>query len=262
VAFAEVNGQRLRYEDTGGDGPPVVLSHGFLMNREMFAPQVADLSDVYRVVTWDARGFGETQFDGKPFDLWDSARDVFGLLDHIGIERAVIGGLAQGGHLALRAALLQPDRVRALILIGTEAGTEPPDRLAEYRELVAGWSEHGYLEVPVSEVASQIIGDPELESVWKERWRSWDPSGLPTASAALLDRDDISDRIPELAMPVLLIHGTGDAAVPVSSAYDICEAVDDCRGVIEVQGATHAANLTHPEIVNPAVRNFLEGLPA
>ena len=78
MAFAEVNGQRIRYEDSGGDGPPVILAHGFLMDREMFAPQVEALSPEFRVITWDERGFGETEFDGKPFTYWDSAADCLG----------------------------------------------------------------------------------------------------------------------------------------------------------------------------------------
>ena len=114
MPYADVNGQRICYEDSGGDGPPVIFSHGFLMDREMFAAQVAALSPEYRVVTWDERGFGETEFDGEPFTYWDSARDCLGLLDQLGIGEAVLGGMSQGGFLSLRAALLAPDRVRAL----------------------------------------------------------------------------------------------------------------------------------------------------
>ncbi len=262
MPFAEVNGQSLRYEDTGGDGPPLVFSHGFLMDHEMFAPQVADLADVYRVITWDQRGFGETGFDGEPFDYWDSARDAFGLLDHLGIERAVLGGMSQGGYVSLRAALLQPDRVRALILIDTQAPPEAADKVAEYRAMIEAWSTNGYIEELASVVAGLIIADPGLEPEWKAKWRNLDPARLRAAGAALLDRDDISDRTPELAMPVLMVHGKEDTAIPVERAREICGAVDDCRGVVEVDGAAHAPNLTHPQIVNPAVRTFLEGLPA
>ena len=130
MPFAEVNGQRIRYEDSGGDGPPVILAHGFLMDREMFAPQVAALGDEFRFITWDERGFGETEFDGEPFTYWDSARDCLALLDHLGIEQAVVGGMSQGGFLSLRATLLAPERVRALVLIDTQAGVEDPERAA------------------------------------------------------------------------------------------------------------------------------------
>lgn len=63
MPYAQVNGQRLRYQDSGGDGLPVVFSHGFLMDHEMFEPQVAALRDDHRVITWDERAFGLTEFD-------------------------------------------------------------------------------------------------------------------------------------------------------------------------------------------------------
>ena len=262
MPFADVNGQRLYYEDSGGDGPPVLLSHGFLMDHEMFAPQVTDLADTYRVITWDQRGFGRTETDGAPFSYWDSARDLFGLLDHLGVERAVLGGMSQGGYVALRAALLHPDRVRALVLIDTQAPPEAPDKIAEYRTMLDTWAEHGYLEELASAVAGMILSEPDLEPVWREKWRRWDAARLRAAGGALLDRDDVTDRLPELPMPVLLVHGTADVAIPVGRAHEICAAVEDCRGVVEVAGAAHAPNLTHPEVVNPALRRFLEDLPA
>ncbi len=96
MPYAAVNGQRIYFEDTGGDGPPVILSHGFLMDHEMFAPQLEALVPEFRVITWDERGFGETQYDGQPFSYWDSANDCLGMLKHLGIDRAVLGGMSQG----------------------------------------------------------------------------------------------------------------------------------------------------------------------
>ena len=78
MSFADTNGQHLYYEDTGWDGPAVIFSHGFLMDHDMFAPQVDALRDRYRVITWDERGHGQTPCEG-PFDYWDSARDLLAL---------------------------------------------------------------------------------------------------------------------------------------------------------------------------------------
>ncbi len=76
MPHAAINGQQIYFEDSGGDGAPVVLAHGFLMDHEMFAPQVAALTAAgYRTITWDERGFGLTEFDGQPFTYWDSARN-------------------------------------------------------------------------------------------------------------------------------------------------------------------------------------------
>src|SRR5262245_11834925 len=136
MPFASINRQKIYFEDSGDAGLPVILGHGFLMDHEMFAPQVAALAPEFRVITWDERGFGQTEFDGKPFTYWDSARDCLGLLDHLGIRRAVVGGMSQGGYLSLRLALLAPERVIALVLIDTQAAAEHAAAKAGYQQLM------------------------------------------------------------------------------------------------------------------------------
>jgi 3-oxoadipate enol-lactonase len=262
VPYADVNGQELYYEDTGGDGPPIVFSHGFLMDHEMFAPQVEAFGDTHRVITWDERGFGRTESDGRPFTYWDSAQDLFGLLDHLGIERAVLVGMSQGGYLSLRAALLHPDRVRALVLIDTQAPPEDPDKIEGYRAMIDAWVTNGYQEELATVVAGLIIGDEAQTARWKEKWREWPAERLAQAGPALLDRDDITDRIPEIDAPTLICHGGGDVAIPTERAEQLQAALGECRGLVVVDGAAHAPNLTHPEEVNAAIREFLEGLPA
>src|SRR5690349_485309 len=132
MPYADVNGQRLHYQDSGGTGLPVVLAHGLLMDHEMFAPQVAALRDRYRVVTWDERGHGLTETTPDDFSYWDSADDLRGLLDALGIERAVVGGMSQGGFLSLRFALDHPERTIGLVLIDTQAGLEDEEKLPQY----------------------------------------------------------------------------------------------------------------------------------
>src|SRR5246127_231698 len=111
MPVAAANGIEINYTDSGGTGPAVVFSHGFLMDHTMFDQQVAALTPEYRVIAWDERGHGGTRATG-PFTYWDSAADALALLDHLGIERAVLAGMSQGGFLSLRAALAAPDRVR------------------------------------------------------------------------------------------------------------------------------------------------------
>jgi pimeloyl-ACP methyl ester carboxylesterase len=262
VPHADVNGQRLFFEDTGGDGPPLVLSHGFLMDHEMFAPQVAEFGDTHRVITWDERGFGATETDGRPFDYWDSARDLFALLDHLGIERAILGGMSQGGYLSLRAALLHPDRVRALVLIDTQAAPEDADKVAGYQAMIDSWVADGYQDEIADVVAGLIIGDAAIASYWKAKWAQWPAERLEHAGPALLTRDDVTDRLPEIDAPTLVVHGSADVAIPVDRAELLRDRLPDCRGLVVVDGAAHAANLTHPQVVNPPLREFLDGLPA
>ena len=108
MPIAQVNGQAIHYSDSGGNGPAIIFSHGFLMDLSMFDAQVDALKGEYRCVAWDERGFGQTPV-AAPFSYWDSANDAVALLEYLGIETAVFAGMSQGGFLSLRAALAHPD---------------------------------------------------------------------------------------------------------------------------------------------------------
>jgi 3-oxoadipate enol-lactonase len=261
MSYADVNGQRIRYDDSGGDGPPVILAHGFLMDRTMFEPQVDALSREFRVITWDERGFGETEFDGKPFTYWDSARDCLGLLDHLDIERAVVGGMSQGGFVSLRAALLAPQRVRALVLFDTQAGGEDPERLPQYRQMQQTWLVVGPVDELVDAIANLILGDAELNAKWIAKWRELDRErAMKEPGDTLLGRDDVTDRLGEIACPAIVFHGTADASIAMELAEALCNGLPDCRALVRVQDAPHAANLTHPDQVNAPLLEFLRSL--
>ena len=260
MPFADVNGQRLRFEDSGGDGPAVILSHGFLMDHEMFDAQVQALAPEYRVITWDERGFGETEFDGKPFTYWDSARDCLGLLDHLGVDRAVLGGMSQGGFLSMRAALLAPERVRALVLIDTQSGLEDPERLPAYRQMQETWLQAGPVDQLTEAVANLIIGDPALNEVWIAKWKQLPHDTLRAPGDCLFDRDDITDRLGEISCPAIVFHGTADLSIEMERAEELCQGLPGCTGVVRIEGAPHAANLTHPDEVNGPLLEFLRSL--
>ncbi|HEY1715428.1 MAG TPA: alpha/beta hydrolase [Solirubrobacteraceae bacterium] len=260
MPFADVNGQRIRFEDTGGDGPPIILSHGFLMDREMFVPQVEVLHPEYRVVTWDERGFGETEFDGRPFTYWDSARDCLGLLDHLGIEQAVLGGMSQGGFLSMRAALLAPNRVRALVLIDTQSGTEDPERLPAYRHMQDTWLSVGPVDELTGAIASLIIGDPEVSETWIAKWHELPPEAMMEPTNCLFDRDDITDRVGEITCPAIIFHGTADLSIEPDKAQALSDRLPGSTGVVLIEGGPHASNLTHPDQVNGPLLAFLRSL--
>jgi pimeloyl-ACP methyl ester carboxylesterase len=238
----------------------VILAHGFLMDREMFLPQVEALSPEFRVITWDERGFGQTEFDGQPFTYWDSARDCLGLLDHLGIDQAVLGGMSQGGFVSLRAALLAPERVRALVLIDTQAGQEDAERLPAYRQMQQTWLEVGPVDDLANAIASLIIGDPVVSKIWIAKWRELPREAMMEPTTCLFEREDISDRLAEINCPAIVFHGTADASIEVERAEALCNGLPDCRGLVRVEGAPHASNLTHPDEVNPPLLEFLRSL--
>lgn len=258
---ATVNGAEIVYDDTGGDGPAVILAHGFLMDRSMFGPQVDALRGTHRVITWDERGFGDTRYDGQPFSYWDLAADCLGLLDHLGIERAVVGGMSQGGFISLRVALLAPERVRGLILLNTQAGTEDPAVIPLYQGMVDSWVAEGPTDELAGTIAGLIVGTPDLTDTWITRWRTRDKTTLGQPGTTLLTRDDITGRLGEIQAPALVVHGSADAAISVDHAERLAEGLPNAKLVV-VEGGTHATNLTHPTEVNEAIQQLLKALPA
>jgi 3-oxoadipate enol-lactonase len=256
-----VSGAAVAYDDTGGADPPIVLAHGFLMDRSMFEPQVEALRPHYRVITWDSRGFGDTIDDGRPFTYWDLASDCLALLDHLGIDRAVVGGMSQGGFVSLRVALTAPERVRALVLLDSQAGTEDPEVVPLYQAMLDEWVATGPSDEIAQVVAGLIIGDSTLDPVWIARWKARPHASIAGPGQTLITRDDITDRLGEIGAPALVVHGTADRSITMDRARALADGLPGCRGVVPVEGGTHSANLTHPGPVNEAIVAFLGGLP-
>jgi 3-oxoadipate enol-lactonase len=256
MPYADVNGQHLYFEDTKGDGPPVILSHGFLMDHSMFDHQVEALKDAFRIITWDERAFGKTAATAS-FSYYDSANDCLALLDHLGVDQAVLGGMSQGGFLSLRAALTAPDRVKALVLMATQSGVEDPAALGGYQAMHDEWIANGPGNVQ-DVIAGLIIGKPELHDEWTAKWPAIPREQFTLAFRCLVDRDDITDKVSQITCPALVIHGEADAAIPIADAEALCKALPNCEGLVRVPGGAHAANMTHPEVVNPPLREFLE----
>ncbi len=256
VPFARAIDAEIHYEDSGGDGPVVLLGHEFFMDRTMFASQVAALAPEFRIVAWDARGHGRTRDKGLPFTYWTAARDALTVLDQLGIERAVVGGTSQGGFSAMRTALLAPERVSALILISTEAHGPTPQELETSRRFLDRWYEPGVRRALADHLAQWLIGDdPWYRAVWTKRWLARDPHATEVAAGCLLGRDSILERLPEITCPALVIHPLR-AGIPRAHAADMARRLANSR-YMEIEGARQAVNMTHSVQVNTAIRGFL-----
>lgn len=253
-------GATVGVTDSGGPGPAVIFSHGLLMNHTMFAPQVEALRDAYRVITWDERGHGEAEHEGT-WTYWDSADDLIAILDQLGIERAVLAGMSQGGYLSLRAALRYPERVRALVLLDTQAQTEDAELIPLYEQMTQLWVTEGISQETLDYVAAAILGPGADDQPWRELWAAMPPRRAPQVMHPLIERTDITDLLAELTLPALVVHGAADAAIALDRAEALVSGLTGAGPLVVVPGAGHAANLTHPEPVNRAIREFLDVLP-
>jgi 3-oxoadipate enol-lactonase len=261
MPFADVNGHRLYYEDSGGQGPAVAFSHGAFMDHTMWAPQVQALSGEYRCITWDERGHGMSACHG-PFTYWDSASDLLGILDAAGVQQAVFVGMSQGGWLTQRVALTAPQRVRGLVLQGTSVRALSEEETAGFGQLAQGWQALG----PIGDIATAVYGiqfggTGYDGSLYQAKWQGKPPTDWAEVWNTILGRpDEITERMQEITCPVLFVHGTIDAAFPVDVAHEMSGMVPDSKGVVVIEGGPHAASLTHPDAVTAAIRGFLREL--
>lgn len=262
MSFADVNGQRLHFQDTGGDGPVLVFSHGLLMDGSMWDPQVEALRGRRRCITWDERGHGQTESDGASFTYWDSAADLLALLDHLGVTRATLIGMSQGGYLTQRAAVEAPQLVEALVFVASQARPEDPEKEGLYHALLDSWERDGLGQELGQIVAAIVLGaDWEGSAAWIEKWQRLDRSSLRGMLEPLFTREDFTARLGELDHPALVIWGDQDAAISADRARELADGLP--QGSLEVvAGAGHGVNLTHPDPVNRALEGFLTRTPA
>ena len=248
------DGQQVSYVDHGGDGPAVVLLHSFLMDASMWAPQVAALGDRYRLIAIDERGHGATPA-GAPFDHWDVARDTLAVLDELGIGSAAVAGTSQGGFVALRMALLAPERVTALALLGTSGEPEDEQVSDAYQQLAEVWIAQGPGSV-IEAVAKICLGDYD-PSEWTPKWSEVEPERLRLIMNALVGREGVLDRAGQIGVPALVLHGTADLAYPVGKAEALVAALPKAEPLVLVEGGAHFLSLTHAADVNPHLERFL-----
>lgn len=257
MAYANVNGQRLYYEDTGGAGPAIIFSHGILLDGTTFGPQVDALRHRYRCITWDERGHGKTA--GKtlqPFTYYDSADDLAALLSFLGINSAILVGVSQGAFLGMRCALTHPECVRALVLIATQTGIDDPATLKSYDSILNVWAAKGLPEEVALTFENILFGAGwSGAAAWKEKWRAMTTPNLLGAFDTLGRRDDISDKVSAIRVPTLIIHGNSDAPIPLSKAKATQASIPKAELVV-VEGG-HSINMTNPEPVNAAIDDFL-----
>jgi pimeloyl-ACP methyl ester carboxylesterase len=258
LARAEVMGHSVAYR-YAGEGPPLVLLHGFLCDSRCWRRQLADLSDRFRVVAWDAPGAGSSSDPPDPFTITDWAHCLVQFLEVVGIERAQVLGLSWGGILAQEFYRLYPSRVLALILCDTYAGWKGslPESACKKR------LERCYLEsvLPPEKVVARFVPEfftqgashdlkEEMSAVVSE----FHPLGFRLMAKSSADTDT-TDLLPNIKVPTLLLWGDDDRRSPLTIAEQLRHAIPDAELAI-IAKAGHVSNMEQPEEFNAQVRRF------
>lgn len=258
-----VAGVDLRFDDAGpSDGVVVVLVHGHPFNRTLWKPQAEALAAAgYRVLTPDLRGYGESGVTEGSVLLSRFADDVAALLDHVGVERAVVGGVSMGGQIAMEFHLRHPGRTRALVLSDTSAPAETEDgkafrnHLAD-RLLAEGMG--GYADEVIDKMlaAYNVSALPDVAARVLAMMRATDPRGAAAALRGRAERPDYRESLAAARVPALVVVGADDAYTPVAQAEEIAALVPASELAV-IEQAGHLPGAEQPERFNQVLLGFL-----
>jgi len=236
----------------------VVLLHAFPLTGEMFEPQWMALSGRARFIVPDLRGFGGSDTAPSSSEMGAMADDVLALLDHLGVDSAVVGGVSMGGYASLALLRNDPSRVRALVLADTQTSADDaPAR--ERRETTA---REVLEEGPAALLPSvdKLLG-PSASRELRARVSAWigggSPEGFAAAHRGMALRPDARDILARFGGPVLVVVGAEDVLTPPAKARAMADLVSGAE-LVEIPGAGHLANLEQPLAFNAALVRFLD----
>ncbi len=243
------DGVNLYYE-VHGQGPALLLTHGYSATSQMWRGQIEALSKRHTLILWDMRGHGESDYPEDPAAYSEPATvaDMAALLDVVGAKTAVVGGLSLGGYMSLAFHRAHPERVRALLIIDTGPGY----RNDEARE---GWNRTSLKTAERYE--TEGLGRLAAGSVEMRTSRHRSADGLAKAARGMLTQRDagVISSLPTIAVPAIVVVGADDTPFLAASDY-MAAKIPGARKVV-IPDAGHAANIDQPEAFNAAILDFL-----
>ncbi len=259
---AAINNTQIAYSDHG-IGLPVIFLHAFPLNRTMWDGEMVALLDEqrYRLVSLDWRGFGESDIVGEITTMDVLAGDVAALMDHLGIEKAVLCGLSLGGYVAFACLRQYAPRIAGLILADTRPAADTPERQANREEVArlaetSGTAAIADLQLPrlISDYTREH--DPLVETRLRQMINAATVPGIAATSRGMALRADTSDLLASISCPTLVITGEQDAIIPPSEAQAYAERIPAAQ-FATIPNAGHLSNLEQPDLFLATISSFL-----
>ncbi|HKW35254.1 MAG TPA: alpha/beta fold hydrolase [Candidatus Acidoferrum sp.] len=247
-----------------GDGArTVLLVHGHPFNHTMWRPQVEYLSANYRVVVPDLRGYGKSSLPegSRETRLETFAPDNLALMDSLGIQEFVLGGLSMGGQIVLEVHRQAPDRIQALLLADTFAGLDSAER-RQWRFTTADRLEREGMEAYAREELAKMITSanaervPEVAAHVMQMMATTPARGAAAALRGRAQRVNYLPLLQKLHVPTLVVVGREDVYTPLALAEQLCEQIPEAKLAI-IENAGHLPNLEQPAAFNSVLASWL-----
>ena len=262
---AFINNTQIAYSDHGM-GLPVIFLHAFPLNRTMWDGEIAALlaEQRYRLVSLDWRGLGESEIPNEISTMELLAGDVAALMDHLGIEKAVLCGLSMGGYVAFACLRQNVQRIAGLILADTRPAADTPEAQANRENMARlaetqGTTAIADLQLPrlISNYTRQH--DPQVESRIRRMIEAATPPGIAAAARGMGQRSDSNDLLASISCPVLVIVGEQDSLTSPAEVKTYAGRIPGAQ-FVTIPHAGHLSNLEQPAIFLATISSFLRSL--
>jgi len=266
------DGLSIAYLDEGS-GPPIVFLHGVGATKKMWAPQIEMLSERFRCIALDYRGYGESEAppdkslapdarDSKAISRAAYARDVIAVLDGEGIDAAHLCGCSLGCVVALETYDAKPARVKSLALVDTFAFY--PGGVASIDERIGNLDKLGIKEFAKTRAPGIHNSDAKKELVKRSiAYMASIQLAVYKASTRVTWTGDYRALLPRISVPAEVFWGELDSTIaPHELSEELANGIPTCSGVVRVPHAGHVSNLDNPEFFNLALEAFIDSVEA
>lgn len=255
-SYAEVNGARIFYQ-VSGQGQPMLLLHGYPLSGALFARNRDALSQHFKVITVDHRGYGKSTAPGVPDSADIYAKDALDVLTQLGIQQAIIGGHSMGGPITFAMYRMAPERFRGMMLIDTIAAAASPIEAGLWNGFATQTREKGVASLVDALIKDMLSGDTRTHHMDQVNYlgavvKECSADSAIGGAKALANRPDATSLLPQIKVPTLVYVGVEDSIYPVQIAKMMKDAIPNST-LVTIPGAAHAAVFEAPQPTNQAI---------
>ena len=245
----------LKYIEVGS-GIPLILLHGFPLDRTTWNDVAVLLAPGIRVIMPDLRGYGQSPVTGGVYSMGLLAHDLIGLLDHLNLGKVVLAGHSMGGYVSLAFAQAFPERLAGLALVTTQSAADPPERRDGRLKLADEVEKRGSIAVVEASLARYSPNSDVLERT-KAVMLKADPLAVAGSLRGMAERADMTEFLSEVKVPTLVIAGEKDELIPAQKSEEMVSALPHGRLVL-VPGGGHMVMWETPQIVAQALSALVQ----
>lgn len=254
--ITSINNNDFGYEVLGQGNLPLVLIHGFGLDRTIWREMAEKYLTEYLVILPDVRGHGESSAPEGDYPMTLLAEDLAGLLNCLDIEKAVVCGHSMGGHITLAFAANFSTRLAGIGLITTRAEADSPEKRAGRYEMIKAVRKRGSVALAET-LAPRLSQDQHLVQIAYDMIAGTAPQGIIGSAAGMAERPDRMGLLGELNIPALVVAGGEDQILNQADARAMASQLP--KGTfLEIKAAGHLPMLESPKLLGRALVHFLE----